>query len=76
MEFKDAFSIIHLSGECCVVVEPALVEADFALNRFSAFGVAPEIRIECLAGEVFYLSCPVIDVKDTSLRRRDGLSTP
>jgi hypothetical protein len=43
------------------------VHAQRALDVLRALGVVPEVRVECLAGQVFYFSQAVIYVKDTSL---------
>jgi hypothetical protein len=46
LEFKQAFEIVYFAGEFGIFIEPAFVQADFALYAFSAFGVIPEAWIK------------------------------
>jgi hypothetical protein len=66
LELEEPLQVVHLAGQGGKVVEPAFVEADFALDALGAFGVVPEVGVKGLAGQVFDFAAAVVDVKDTS----------
>jgi hypothetical protein len=73
MEFIQHLKVVELLADFVVSIGPDLLGPDILQNRFSLFGIVPEIILVSDTLLVLYLGSLAVVVKDTSSRRRYDL---
>jgi len=74
MKFNKHFEIIELRADGIIGIRPHLFGADIFQDRFSLFGIVPEVSLLCNTFFVFDFYSLAIVVKDTSSRQPLGPS--